>query len=154
MVVDVETRSATDLTSCGVYKYVEDPDFDILLVGYAVGDDDVQVIDLTKAPTDLCVENGLLEFRQLLFDPDVLKVAHNAAFERTCFARYFGVPMPPEQWMDTQVMAANCGLPLSLDAATKALGFGEDTAKDARGKALIKLFSCPHKPTKALPKVG
>lgn len=153
MVVDIETRSATDLTSCGVYKYVEDPDFDILLVGYCTNDEPVHVFDLHQ----LAQTGELGEWKGVmlstLLDPDVLKVAHNAAFERTCFARYFGVPMPPEQWMDTQVMAANCGLPLSLDAATKALGFGEDTAKDARGKALIKLFSCPHKPTKALPKV-
>lgn len=145
VVIDVETFSAADLKSCGLHRYMEDPSFELLLVGYAFDDGEVRVADLVSGdpfPEDL---------KQALLGGNDVLVAHNAAFERAAFARYFGQPMPPERWRDTMIMAASCGLPLSLDAATKALGFGEDTAKDARGKALIKLFSCPHKPTKTMP---
>ena len=153
VVVDIETRSGTDLSSCGVYRYVEDPDFDILLTGYAVGDEDPLVLDHPALAKGGRLEEAMSVLSSVIYDPGIVKVAHNAAFERTCFEKYLGRRCDPAEWIDTMVLAAYCGLPLSLDGCTKALGFGESTAKDARGKALIRLFSCPRKPTKDNPAI-
>src|SRR5690554_2175994 len=87
--IDLETYSETDLTRCGVYKYVEDPTFEIMLIAYAWNDEPVQIIDLAqgeKIPVDLIAA---------LCDPEILKMAHNANFERTCLAQALGVAMPP-----------------------------------------------------------
>ena len=153
VVVDIETRSGTDLSSCGVYRYVEDPDFDILLTGYAVGDGDPLVLDHPALAKEGRLKEEMSVLSSVIYDPSIVKVAHNAAFERTCFEKYLGRRCDPAEWIDTMVLAAYCGLPLSLDGCTKALGFGESTAKDARGKALIRLFSCPRKPTKDNPAI-
>lgn len=153
VVVDIETRSGTDLSSCGVYRYVEDPDFDILLTGYAVGDEDPLVLDHPALAKERRLGDAMSVLSSVIYDPGIVKVAHNAAFERTCFEKYLGRRCDPAEWIDTMVLAAYCGLPLSLDGCTKALGFGESTAKDARGKALIRLFSCPRKPTKDNPAI-
>lgn len=139
--IDIETYSSVDLAKCGVYKYCQSPDFEILLIAYSMNGATVDVLDLNG---DL---NGLDSLVAALTDPTILKTAHNAAFERTALAAYFGVPMPAEQWECTMALAAQCGLPLSLDAASKALGL--DAKKDAAGKALIKYFCTPCKPTKA-----
>lgn len=147
LTVDVETYSEADLASCGLYRYMDDPGFEVLLIGYALDDGSVKVIDLT----DPLQREFLPDFVKLLCDPDILKVAHNAAFEREALRKLTGEYQPPEQWLDTMVLAAVCGLPMSLDQAGKALGFGSDYQKDAAGKALIKLFSCPRKPTKNNP---
>lgn len=141
--IDIETYSSVDLAKCGVYKYCQSPDFEILLIAYSFNGGTVHVIDTAEA-----TESELFEaFLPYLTDASVLKTAHNAAFERTALAAYFGVPMPAEQWECTMALAAQCGLPLSLDAASKALGL--DAKKDAAGKALIRYFCCPCKPTKA-----
>lgn len=153
VVVDIETRSGADLSSCGVYRYVEDPDFDILLTGYAVGDGDPLVLDHPALAKEGRLGDAMSVLSSVIYDPSIVKVAHNAAFERTCFEKYLGRRCDPAEWIDTMVLAAYCGLPLSLDGCTKALGFGESTAKDARGKALIRLFSCPRKPTKDNPAI-
>lgn len=145
LTIDVETFSAAPLAETGLYRYTEDPSWELLLTGYAFNDDPVQVVDHTanEALPD--------KLREALTDPSVLKIAHNCAFERAAFQRYLGEYMPPEQWLDTMVLCAVCGLPMSLDQAGKALGFGEDYQKDAAGKALIRLFSIPRKPTKTNP---
>ena len=88
--IDIETYSSIDLPSAGVYKYAESPDFDIVIVGYAIDDEPVRVVGLADGepfPEDL---------RQLLFDPDVILSAYNAQFERVCFSQYFGVHLPPD----------------------------------------------------------
>ncbi len=138
--IDIETFSSIDLKKSGSYKYMESIDFEILLVAYAIDDQDIKVIDLTadqQLPS---------EFLEALQDPKVLKCAHNANFERNAF-RTYGYDIPVEQWECTSVKAAYCGLPLSLAGVSEALELG-DKSKDAAGKALIKYFCLPCKATK------
>lgn len=140
--VDFETFSTTDIVKCGSYKYMEDPAFEILLMAYAYDDEDVVVLDFTAGdPIPAQVLKDLT-------DPGVTKTAFNCAFEREAIRRQFGLYMPPEQWEDTMVLAAQCGLPMSLKGASEALGLSEDEAKMKEGKALIKYFCQPCKPTK------
>ncbi|MCZ8518866.1 DNA polymerase [Paenibacillus caseinilyticus] len=139
--IDLETYSSVDLKKSGVYRYVEAPDFEILLFGFAFDDDPVQVIDLTdfeEIPADVL---------KALADDQVIKTAYNANFERTTLARHFGQPMPPAAWRCTAVHALTLGLPGTLGDVAKVLKLGEQ--KDTAGKALIKFFSTPCKPTKA-----
>ncbi|WP_217597849.1 DNA polymerase [Cohnella sp. GbtcB17] len=138
--IDLETYSSVDLLKSGVHRYVEAPDFEILLFGYAYGDDPVTVVDLT-AFEDI-PDNVLRD----LGDPAVTKTAFNAAFERTCLAKHLGQPMPPEQWQCTSVWALTLGLPGNLGGVAEVLQL--DATKDTKGKALIKYFSVPCKPTK------
>lgn len=140
--LDFETYSETDIVKCGSYKYMEDPAFEILLMAYAYDDEEVTVIDLTAGES--IPKNVMSD----LADPAVLKTAWNAVFEREAIRRQFGLYMPPEQWEDTMVLAAQCGLPMSLKGASEALGLSEDEAKMKEGKALIKYFCQPCKPTK------
>jgi DNA polymerase len=141
---DIETYSSADLPSVGVYRYAEQEDFDILLFGYAWDNDPVEVIDLTQTlfPEDL---------KFALYDDRVTKVAHNSAFERTCLSKYLGRQLNPDRWEDTMIMASQCGLPLSLDAVSKALGLSEEESKMKEGKALLRKFCQPRKPTKSNP---
>ena len=143
--IDIETYSETDLPSCGVFKYVEDPAFEILLFAYAVDYGPVQVVDLA------CGETIPDDVLAALHDPSVEKTAYNAPFERTCLGKLYGY-MEPEQWDDTMVLASECGLPLGLKAVGEALNLGEDKAKMKEGTDLIRLFCQPRKPTKANPK--
>jgi DNA polymerase len=137
--IDVETYSSVDLLKSGVHKYVESPDFEILLFAYAFGDDPVHVIDLTKYGVPTAILYALQ-------DPNVIKTAFNAAFERTTIAKHFGIECDARQWRCTAVHALTLGLPGGLDNVAKVLGL--DAQKDAAGKALIKYFSTPCKPTK------
>lgn len=145
--VDLETYSSVDLAEAGVYRYTESPDFDIMLVGYAFGDEDVHVIDLMtdgypgKTETDR-------QFWKALTDPTVEKHAFNAVFERSCLAKYTGKEMPPEQWVDTMVRALTLGLPAGLGAVGEAMGLPKDAQKDKQGKALIQYFCKPCRPTR------
>lgn len=143
--VDIESFSSVSLPDCGVYKYAEDPDFDILLFGYAFDDDPVDVIDLTQ-------QEFPEELKAALYDDEIVKVAHNSNFERTCLSAYFGRQIKPGAFEDTMIMASWCGLPLSLDAVGQALGLSEEEAKMKEGKALVRKFCLPRKPTKANPK--
>lgn len=137
--IDNETYSSVDIKESGAYKYIESPDFEILMIGYAIDDGPVKQIDLA------CGEEMPEEFEDALFDPECLKVAHNAVFERLNFKR-IGYDIPAEQWYCTSVKAAYCGLPLSLDGVSKALNLTDK--KLDTGKALIKYFSCPCKATR------
>ena len=144
MWIDIETYSSVDLTKSGLYKYVQAPDFTILLLGYAFGDGEVQVIDLTEEPLPAKIKDALL-------DPAYTKHAYNAAFEWQCLAQYLAILDPVgwlPQWRDTLLQVAYCGYPGSLDAAGEALGLTDDQRKDRTGKALIRYFSVPCKPTK------
>jgi DNA polymerase len=138
LAIDIETYSSADLKSCGVYKYTEAPDFEILLFGYTIEGGPVRVIDLS-------CETLNYELLLALTDPYVLKTAHNAQFERTCIAKHFGLTLDPDQWECTMAKAAQLGLPLSLDQVSKALGITD--GKMAEGKKLIRYFSIPCKPT-------
>lgn len=160
MHIDLETYSSVDLAECGAYKYAESEDFEILLFGYAFDDEEVQVLENL---TPEAMEN--LGIFKALMDPRITKVAHNAAFERTCLSVYFKrLPqsiqqqyqnpedepldfLPPEQWQDTMIMAAELGYPNSLAQLGDALGLPEDKKKMATGKRLIQYFCKPCKPT-------
>ena len=138
--VDIETYSSVDLKSSGVYAYTEAPDFEITLFGYAFNDHPVQVVDLAsgeKIPDSIDT---------LLRHSTIIKTAFNAAFERTCLAKYLGYPMPPEQWRCTQVHALTLGLPIHLEGVALAMRIQQQ--KDTAGKNLIRYFCVPCKPTK------
>lgn len=138
--LDVETYSEVDISQCGAYKYINDPSFQVLLISYAIGDNEVKTVDLA------CGEEIPEELEEVLFDSGYIKWAHNAVFERQSFKR-IGYDIPITEWRDSAIKAAYCGLPLSLDNISKALKLQE--GKLDTGKALIKFFSCPCKPTKA-----
>lgn len=137
--IDIETFSSVDIKSSGAYKYIESPDFEILIIGYALDSGPVNIVDLAQG------EEIPEELKKALFDSNCVKVAHNAVFERLSFKR-IGYNIPTEQWYCTSVKAAYCGLPLSLDGVSKALNLTDK--KLDTGKALIKYFSCPCKPTR------
>lgn len=137
--IDLETFSDIDLSSCGVYRYVEG-DFHILLFAYAFDDEDVRVVDMA------CEEELPQEVRDAIFDETVIKAAWNAQFERTCLSRYFGTQLSPDSWQCSMVWAASLSLPLKLKTAAEVLKTGEQ--KDDAGERLIKYFSVPCKPTK------
>jgi len=136
--LDLETYSSADLTRGGVHKYAESPDFEILLLSYAFDDDPVEVWDFTSQGVPPWLESTLL-------DESITKVAWNIAFERACFNQALGLYTPPEQWRDAMTLAAMNGLPMSLSAAGAALNLTEQ--KLDTGKALIKFFCQPCKPT-------
>lgn len=153
MGVDIETYSSVDLVKSGVRPYTEAPDFAILLIAYQVGDGPTMLIDLAAGgegepsllppvASDL-IPGDLEDFLVMLTSPNVVKTAYNASFERTCLARHFGRPMPPEQWRCTMVQAATLGLPGTLGQVGAALGLGQQ--KMTEGKELIRYFCKPTK---------
>lgn len=143
--IDLETFSSVDLGKCGVYKYVESPDFEILLIAIQMDDEELPIVyDVKTAP--YCLDKAALT--AMLVDPEITKTAWNANFEITCLSRWLGVELPADQWRDTMITAATLGLPRSLGDAGKALGLGEDKAKLKEGKDLVKYFCVPCKPTK------
>lgn len=135
--IDIETYSSRDLGKCGVYKYVEAPDFAILLFAYSVDGGEVACVDLAQG------DELPAEIRAALTDPAVTKTAWNAAFERICLSRYLGLdkPLDPAQWKCTMVRAARMGLPLALGQCAEVLRLAE--GKMTEGKALIRFFSVP-----------
>ena len=157
--IDLETRSGADISKAGLYRYAEDPDFDVLLFGVSVNHGPVEVYDL--ANNDTIPE----EILAALSDNNVTKFAYNASFERICLSEWLkryhpehfksygteGDPvqeyLDPAGWKCTLVWAAYNGLPLGLDRVGAVLGFEEQKLKE--GKELIKYFCCPCKPTKA-----
>lgn len=140
--IDLETYSEIDIAKCGSFRYIDDESFEILLLGYAFDDEPVTVIDLTAD------EEVPADFLAALYDSEVTKTAWNCAFERFGLWKHFGRYCPPEQWSDTMILSAVCGLPLGLGEAGKALRLEADEAKDREGKALIRYFCSPCRPTK------
>lgn len=143
--IDIETFSSANLQKCGVYKYSESPDFDILLFGYSVDGGEVRTIDLA------CGERIPGEILDALSDESVTKWAFNAQFERVCLSRWLGLPegqyLPPEEWRCSMVWSAYMGLPLSLEGVGAVLGL--EKQKLTEGKDLIRYFCVPCVPTKA-----
>lgn len=147
--IDIETYSSVDLSKAGTRPYTESPDFTILLIGYKINNQPAKIIDLAgegelsllPAVSSMLPSGDLDEFLRLLTDPAVIKTAYNAAFERTCLARYFHRPMPPEQWQCTMVQAAVMGLPGKLADVGAALGL--EKQKMEEGKNLITYFCKP-----------
>ena len=140
MGLDLETYSSAPLPRCGVYRYCDAPDFEILLFSYAFDDEPVQTIDLASG------EALPPEVISALEDPSIIKVAYNAQFERVCLSRYLVHWLDPHQWRCTMVMAAYLTLPGRLAGAAVALGTTEKKMEE--GKDLIRYFSVPCKPTK------
>ena len=143
--IDLETYSDQPLAKTGVYRYVESPDFEILLFAYSVDGGPVQQIDLA------CEEKIPSEILCALEDDKVTKWAFNANFERICLSRFLGYPtgayLEPDSWKCSMVWAAYMGLPLSLEGAGAVLGL--EKQKLAEGKDLIKYFCQPCAPTKS-----
>ena len=157
--IDIETFSDADLNKCGVYKYAESDAFEILLFGYAANGGSVSVIDLTAG------EEIPREILAALSDPDVIKWAFNASFERVCLSNWLlknrpehftgysapgdpaGAFLDPSSWRCSMIWSAYLGLPLSLAGAGAVLGLEEQ--KLAEGKDLLKYFCVPCKPTKS-----
>ncbi|WP_392654959.1 DNA polymerase [Dehalococcoides sp. THU4] len=159
--IDIETYSSYDLSKCGVYKYTESPDFEILLFGYSVDDGEVQVIDLATG------EHLPPEILNALTDDNVQKWAFNANFERVCLSRYLSDMdisldpfadnhhsaeilgkakyLNPASWRCAMIWSAYMGLPLSLEGAGAVLGL--EKQKLTEGKDLIRYFCSPCKPT-------
>ena len=140
--IDLETYSPRDLKRVGTYAYVDGPDFEILLFGFAFDEDPVQVVDLAegeKLPADVL---------RALFSPDVFKTAYNANFEITCLSKYFGKQIDTSQWVCTSVLALTLGLPGYLTGVAQALNLPDDKQKLSIGRRLIEYFCKPCKPTK------
>ena len=155
--IDLETKSSADIGKTGVYRYAEDPDFDILLFGVSVNGGPVEVYDLA------CGDKTPDEILQALTDNRVIKSAYNASFERVClsywlrknyprFFKSYGDPddpahkyLDPSAWRCSLVWAAYNGLPLGLEKVGAVLGLEQQKMKE--GKDLIRYFCCPCKPT-------
>lgn len=137
--IDIETYSSEDIDN-GVYRYADAEDFTILLFAYSVNDGPVLITDIAQGEE---IPSRIVE---ALTDPHVIKTAFNAAFERTCLNKFFGLNMDAEQWECTMVRSAMLGLPLSLDAVGRVLKLEQQKMQE--GKSLIRYFSCPCKPTK------
>ncbi len=159
--IDIETYSSVSLQKCGVYKYTESPDFEILLFGYSTDGSPVVTVDLA------CGEEIPLVILDALNDDEIIKWAHNAQFERVCLSRYLsdrGICLDPfhdnhplstgrarflnpKSWRCSMVWTAYMGLPLSLEGAGAVLGL--EKQKLTEGKDLIRYFSIPCNPTKS-----
>lgn len=140
--IDLETYSEVNIGKAGSYRYILDPSFEILLFAYSLDGMPVEVIDMAAGQViPLWLKNAIK-------NPLYIKHAYNAAFEWFALSKYLGL-LPPDQWRDTMLHALYCGYPASLDAAGKAMGLPEDKKKLATGKALIRYFCVPCKPSNA-----
>lgn len=142
--IDLETYSSIDLKSCGVYKYVESEDFEILLFAYAFDDEPVRIIDLTQEDNRIPDE----VYAAIRDENIAIKYAHNAIFERLCLSKKLGIKLQPETWHCSMVHALMLGLPGALKDVGAALGLSEDKQKLRTGTALISYFCKPCKPTR------
>ena len=141
--IDLETFSSVPIGKTGAYKYVQSPDFEILLFAYSLDGGPVQIIDLA------CGEMLPDWLEAAIGDPDYIKHAYNAPFEWYCLSKYFGVILPVDQWRDTMLHGLYCGYTAGLDATGKALGLPAEKQKLAVGKSLIRYFCVPCTPTKS-----
>ena len=138
--IDIETYSSAPLPKCGVYRYADAPDFEILLFSYAYDDEPVITIDMA------CGERLPPDVISALDDPQIIKMAYNAQFERVCISKHLGHWLDPAQWRCTAVMASYLTLPARLGDVAVALGVTEKKMEE--GKDLIRYFSAPCKATK------
>lgn len=139
--IDIETYSDVNLLDSGMYRYAEGKDFALLLFAYSVDGGEVHVVDVANG-------EGIPEnIINAIFDDTIIKVAHNASFERICLSRWFARTISPTSWRCTLAQCARMGVPIALGDAAKALGVEE--RKDESGKRLIGIFCVPQKPTKS-----
>ena len=141
--IDLETYSSVPIDKSGAFKYIQSPDFEILLFAYSLDGAPVEVIDLASGET---IPNHVIE---AITDPLYIKHAYNASFEWNCLSKHFGIRLPSEQWRDTMLHSLYCGFTAGLDATGKALGLPADKQKLTTGKALIRYFCVPCKASKA-----
>ena len=141
--IDIETYSSRELPDCGVYRYVEAPDFAILLFAYSIDNAPAVIVDLANG------ETLPAEVLSAITDPSVVKTAYNAQFERVCLGRWLGRRLDPEQWQCTMVAAARMGLPLSLGQCGEVLQLEQGKMKE--GAALIRYFSKPGRNGRHMP---
>ncbi|MCT2898608.1 hypothetical protein EFM54_06280 [Lentilactobacillus buchneri] len=139
--IDIETYSSTNLNQTGVYRYADSDDFELLLFGYATDFGPVKVVDLTQG------EKIPPQIIEALDNPNIIKSAFNAQFERVCLSRYVGHRLKPAGWHCSRVWSATLGLPLSLRDVGSVLGLPRQ--KITAGKELVRYFCTPCKPTKA-----
>jgi DNA polymerase len=140
LAIDIETYSDISLLDCGVYRYVDSPEFEIILFAYSINEGETQIIDMAlgeELPKDI---------KDMLLNDGVIKTAFNANFERTCISKHLGVQLKPESWRCTAVQSSLLALPLSLEGVGIVLGL--DKKKMSEGKELIKYFCSPCKATK------
>ena len=140
--IDLETYSSVPITKAGMYKYVQSPDFEILLMAYSVNGEEPKIIDLAQGEM----------IPQWLYDairsPEYVKHAYNAGFEWYCLSKFYGTLLPINQWRDTMLHGLYCGFTAGLDATGKALGLAIEKRKLTVGKSLIRYFCIPCNPTK------
>ena len=133
--IDIETYSSTNLNQTGVYRYADSDDFELLLFGYATDFGPVKVVDLTQG------EKIPPQIIEALDNPDIIKSAFNAQFERVCLSRYIGRRLKPAGWHCSRVWSATLGLPLSLRDVGSVLGLPRQ--KITAGKELVRYFCTP-----------
>jgi len=141
--LDLETYSSVDIKKSGLYRYVQAPDFEILLFAYSFNGAPVQIVDLAQG------EQLPQEVISSINNPNVLKHAYNASFEWFCLSKYFGCMLPLDQWRCTMLHGLYCGYTAGLEAAGEALGLPREKQKLSTGAALIRTFCVPCKPTKS-----
>lgn len=140
--IDLETFSSVPLTKAGAYKYIQSPDFEILLAGYSLDGAPRQIVDLAQG------ERLPPWFAEALTDKTCIKHAYNAAFEWGCLSKFMGT-LPPDQWQCTMLHGLHCGYPGNLEAVGKAVGLPQDKQKLSTGKFLIRYFCTPCAATKS-----
>lgn len=141
--IDIETYSDIDIKKAGMYKYIESPNFEVMLFAYSVDGQCPICVDLKQGEA---IPQWVID---TLTDPTYIKKAYNAAFEWACLSKHFGMWLPLEQWRCTMVKGLYAGYTAGLDATGRALGIPEDKQKMNIGKALIRYFCVPCKPTNA-----
>ena len=139
--IDIETRSSIEIGKAGLYRYAQSPDFEIILFAYQMDDAPVEIVDLAQGER---IPEWIVEALQ---SAGFIKHAYNAAFEWYCLNRA-GYRTPLAQWRCTMAHSLYCGYPAGLEATGKAVGLPQDKQKLAAGKALIRYFCVPCKPTK------
>ena len=140
--IDLETYSSVDIKKAGAQAYIRSPDFEILLFAYSIDGAEPVVIDMA------CGEKIPVFVVEAIYSPEYTKHAYNAPFEWGCLSKYFGCKLPPSQWRDTMLHGLYCGYTAGLGPTGRALGLPEDKQKSNTGKALIRYFCSPCKPTK------
>lgn len=143
--LDFETRSRLDLTAVGTSRYARDPSTKALMLAWAFDDEPVEQVVFARG------QRAPKRLRDALRDPQVIKSAWNAAFERQIFEHVLGLKIPYDQWQDTMVLAYTLSFPGKLSAVGDIIELPEDKKKSVRGKSLIRKFSSPRKPTKTKP---
>ena len=141
--IDLETFSSVPIRKAGAQAYFRSPDFEILLFAYSLDGADPVVIDMAQGEQ---LPEWLVD---AIKSPEYIKHAYNVPFEWGCLSQYFGCKLPPEQWRDTMLHGLYCGYTAGLEATGRALGLPEDKQKLNTGKALIRYFCVPCKPTKS-----